>query len=81
MTTENIKPTQQQYFDNFVNLYSELAMLTEDVKQLTEQFKEDYAEADIANLKKVAKLKSEQKIGDAVEKVEAFKEAVDTFTK
>ena len=81
MTTENVKKTQQQYFDNFVNLYSELAMLTEDVKQLTEQFKEDYAEADIANIKKVAKLKSEQKIGDAVEKVEAFKEAVDTFTK
>ena len=81
MTTENVKKTQQQYFDNFVNLYSELAMLTEDVKQLTEQFKEDYAEADIVNIKKVAKLKSEQKIGDAVEKVEAFKEAVDTFTK
>ena len=81
MTTENVKKTQQTYFENFVNLYSELAMLTEDVKQLTEQFKEDYAEADIANLKKVAKLKSEQKIGDAIEKVEAFKEAVDTFTK
>ena len=81
MTTENVKKTQQAYFENFVNLYSELAMLTEDVKQLTEQFKEDYAEADIANIKKVAKLKSEQKIGDAVEKVEAFKEAVDTFTK
>ena len=81
MTTENTKPTQQKYFDSFVNLYSELAMLTEDVKQLTEQFKEDYAEADIANLKKVARLKSEQKVGDAVEKVEAFKEAVDTFTK
>ena len=81
MTTENVKKTQQAYFENFVSLYSELAMLTEDVKQLTEQFKEDYAEADIANIKKVAKLKSEQKIGDAVEKVEAFKEAVDTFTK
>ena len=81
MTTENVKKTQQAYFENFVNLYSELAMLTEDVKQLTEQFKEDYAEADIGNIKKVAKLKSEQKIGDAVEKVEAFKEAVDTFTK
>ena len=80
MTTENVKKTQQQYFDNFVNLYSELAMLTEAVKQLTEQFKEDY-ESDIANLKKVAKLKAEQKVGDAIEKVEAFKEAVDTFTK
>ena len=81
MTTENVKKTQQQYFDNFVNLYSELAMLTEDIKQLTEQFKEDYSESDIANLKKVAKLKAEQKVGDAIEKVEAFKEAVDTFTK
>ena len=81
MTTENVKKTQQQYFDNFVNLYSELAMLTEDVKQLTEQFKEDYESADITNLKKVARLKAEQKVGDAVEKVEAFKEAVDTFTK
>lgn len=81
MTTENVKKTQQQYFDNFVNIYSELAMLTEDVKQLTEQFKEDYSESDIANLKKVAKLKAEQKVGDAIEKVEAFKEAVDTFTK
>ena len=81
MTTENVKKTQQQYFDNFVNLYSELAMLTEDVKQLTEQFKEDYESADIANLKKVAKLKAEQKVGDAVTKSQDFLEAVDTFTK
>lgn len=81
MTTENVKKTQQQYFDNFVNLYSELAMLTEDVKQLTEQFKEDYSESDIANLKKVSRLVAENKLADQLEKVETFKEAVDTFTK
>lgn len=81
MAQENTKPTQQALFERFVNIYTELATLTDDVKQLTEEAKELYPDADISNMKKVAKIKAESKLGDAVEKTEAFLEAVDTFTK
>lgn len=82
MNTEaNTKQTQKQYFDRFVALYGELDMLNQDIKQLTEEFKEDHGEADIVNLKKVAKLKAEMKVGDAVEKHNDFLEAVETFDK
>lgn len=82
MNTEvNTKQTQQQYFDRFVALYGELDMLNQDIKQLTEEFKDDYPEADITNLKKVSKLKAEMKVGDAVTKSQDFLEAVETFDK
>lgn len=81
MTTEtNVKKTQQEYFNDFVNVYTELVTLNEDIKQLSEEFKEDYTDADLANLKKVAKLKSEQKVGDGVAKANEFLEAVESYT-
>ena len=61
-----VKKTQKEYFENFTTLYTELNMLNEDIKQLSESFKEDYLDADLANLKAVAKLKAEQKVGDKV---------------
>ena len=80
MTEQIVKKTQKQYFNNFLSLYTEIATLNEDIKQLSESFKEDYAEADLANLKKVSKLKAEQKVGDKVEEVNKFIEAVEAFT-
>ena len=77
--TEQTKPTQKDYFDKFLYIYTELSTLNEDIKQLSDLFKEDYPEADLSNLKKVSKLKAEQKLGDNVDKVNAFLEAVDTF--
>ena len=80
MTEQIVKKTQKEYFNNFLSLYTEIATLNEDIKQLSESFKEDYAEADLANLKKVSKLKAEQKVGDKVEEVNKFIEAVEAFT-
>ena len=80
MTEQIVKKTQKEYFNNFLTLYTEIATLNEDIKQLSESFKEDYAEADLANLKKVSKLKAEQKVGDKVEEVNKFIEAVEAFT-
>ena len=80
MTEQIVKKTQKEYFNNFLTLYTEIATLNEDIKQLSESFKEDYAEADLANLKKVSKLKAEQKVGDKVEEVNKFIEAVEVFT-
>ena len=80
MTEEIVKKTQKEYFNNFLSLYTEIVTLNEDIKQLSESFKEDYAEADLANLKKVSKLKAEQKVGDKVEEVNKFIEAVEAFT-
>ena len=80
MTEQIVKKTQKEYFNSFLSLYTEIATLNEDIKQLSESFKEDYAEADLANLKKVSKLKAEQKVGDKVEEVNKFIEAVEVFT-
>ena len=80
ITEQVVKKTQKEYFNNFLSLYTEIATLNEDIKQLSESFKEDYAEADLANLKKVSKLKAEQKVGDKVEEVNKFIEAVEAFT-
>lgn len=81
MTTEtNVKKTQQEYFNNFVNIYTELAKLNEDIKQLSEEFKKYYVNVDLANLKKVSKIKAEQKLGESVERVNAFLEAVESYT-
>lgn len=74
-----VKKTQKEYFENFTTLYTELNMLNEDIKQLSESFKEDYVDADLANLKAVAKLKAEQKVSDKVLSVNKLIEAIDTF--
>lgn len=80
LTTElAVKKTQKEYFDNFTTLYTELNMLNEDIKQLSESFKGDFVDADLANIKAVAKLKAEQKVGDKVLSVNKLIEAIDTF--
>lgn len=76
----NTKPTQKELFLRFVQLYSELALLTEDVKALSEEVKEHYADLDIPNMKKVAKAKAESKLGDSVDKVNEFLQAVEEYT-
>ena len=74
-----VKKTQKEYFENFTTLYTELNMLNEDIKQLSESFKGDYADVDLTNLKKVSKAKAEQKVGDMVLSVNKLIEAIDTF--
>ena len=74
-----VKQTQQQFFDKFVNLYHEQNTIADDIKQLSEEFKEAYADADLGNLKAVAKLVSVDTLGDKVNKVNKFKEAVELF--
>lgn len=79
-TTQAVKPTQKELFLRFVQLYGELALLTEDVKVLGEEVKEHYVDLDIPNMKKVAKAKAESKLGDSVDKVNEFLQAVEEYT-
>ena len=74
-----VKQTQQQFFDKFVNLNHEQNTIADDIKQLSEEFKEAYADADLGNLKAVAKLVSVDTLGDKVNKVNKSKEAVELF--
>ena len=74
-----VKKTQKEYFENFTTLYTELNMLNEDIKQLSESFKGDYSDVDLTNLKKVSKAKAEQKVSDMVLSVNKLIEAIDTF--
>ena len=78
--TEQTKPTQKDLFNRFVNIYTEIDTLNDDIKQLGEEVKEHYPELDLSNMKKVAKLKAEQKVGDGVAKANEFLEAVESYT-
>ena len=78
---ETVKPTQQELYQRFVNIYLEIYTLNEDVKQLSEEVKENYPDTDLVNMKKVAKMVAEQKVGESVTKANEFLEAVDEFTK
>ena len=78
---EVIKPTQQELYQRFVNIYLEIYTLNEDIKQLSEEVKENYPDIDLVNMKKVAKMVAEQKVGESVIKANEFLEAVDEFTK
>ena len=62
MNEEAIKPTQQDLFDRFVNLYHEQATIGLDIKALSDEFKEFYPDEDLTTIKQVAKLKSEEKL-------------------
>lgn len=79
--SEQTKPTQQTLYQRFVNIYSEIYTLNDDIKQLSEEVKESYPDIDLVNMKKVAKMVAEQKVGDGVTKANEFLEAVDEFTK
>lgn len=77
---EQTKPTQKGLFNRYVNIYTEIDTLNDDIKQLGEEVKEHYPELDLSNMKKVAKLKAEQKVGDGVAKANEFLEAVESYT-
>ena len=64
--SEQTKPTQKELFNRYVNIYTEIDTLNDDIKQLNEEVKEHYPDIDLSNMKKVAKLKAEQKVGDGV---------------
>lgn len=77
---EIVKPTQKDLFNRFVNIYTEIDTLNDDIKQLGEEVKEHYPEIDLSNMKKVSKLVAEQKVGDGVAKANEFLEAVESYT-
>lgn len=79
MTTENIKPTQKELFSRFVALFHEQATIAQDIKALNDEYKELYPEADLGNIKAVAKAVSEQKLGDKLDKNKQFEETANTF--
>lgn len=81
MLEDFVKPTQQQLFDRFVNIYHEQATLTLDIRALTEEFKELYPDEELTTIKAVAKAKAEESLGNKIEKGKKFEEVAETFVK
>lgn len=81
MTNEVIKPTQQDLFDRFVNLYHEQATIGLDIKTLSDEFKELYPDEDLTTIKQVAKFKAEESLGNKLDKALKFKEVAEIFVK
>lgn len=63
---------QTEYFNRFVNLFTEIETLTEDVKQLSEEVKESGVDIDLPKLKTLAKLKAQQKLSETLVKYDAL---------
>ena len=80
-TNEVIKPTQQDLFDRFVNLYHEQATIGLDIKSLSDEFKEFYPDEDLTTIKQVAKHKAEESLGSKLDKADKFKEVAEIFVK
>ena len=78
MNTDN-KPTQQELFGRYVNLYHEQATIGLDIKALSEEFKEHYPDEDLTTIKQVAKCLAEESLGSKIDKALKFKEIVETF--
>ena len=78
---EVIKPTQQDLFDRFVNLYHEQATIGLDIKTLSDEFKEFYPDEDLTTIKQVAKSKAEESLGNKIDKADKFKEVAEIFVK
>ena len=76
-----VKPTQQDLFDRFVNLYHEQATIGLDIKALSDEFKEFYPDEDLTTIKQVAKSKSEESLGTKIDKADKFKEVAEIFVK
>ena len=81
MNEENVKPTQQDLFDRFVNLYHEQATISLDIKSLSDEFKESYPDEDLTVIKQVAKSKAEESLGTKIDKADKFKEVAEIFVK
>ena len=75
------KPTQQELFDRYVNLYHEQATIGLDIKALSEEFKELYPDEDLTTIKQVAKCKAEESLGSKIDKALKFKEVAEIFVK
>ena len=78
---ETVKPTQQELFDRFVNLYHEQATIGLDIKSLSDEFKEYYPDEDLTTIKAVAKARAEESLGNKIDKADKFKEVAETFVK
>ena len=81
MNTDDVKSTQQELFDRYVNLYHEQATIGLDIKALSDEFKEYYPDEDLTTIKQVAKSKAEESLGSKLDKALKFKEIVETFVK
>ena len=81
MTEDTVKPTQQELFDRYVNLYHEQATIGLDIKALSEEFKEFYPDEDLTTIKQVAKSKAEESLGSKIDKADKFKEVAEIFVK
>lgn len=81
MNEENVKPTQQELFDRFVNLYHEQAAISLYIKSLSDEFKEFYPDEDLTVIKQVAKSKVEESLGSKIDKADKFKEVAEIFVK
>ena len=79
--TENVKPTQQELFDRFTNLYHEQVTVGLDIKALSDEFKEYYPDEDLTTIKAVAKSKAEESLGNKIDKADKFKEVAEIFVK
>lgn len=76
-----VKPTQQELFNRFLNLYHEQATVGLDIKALSDEFKEYYPDEDLTTIKAVAKAKAEESLGNKLDKADKFKEVAETFVK
>lgn len=81
MTNETNKPSQQDLFNRFVNIYHELATLNLDIKALTEDFKDLYPDEKLTTIKAVARAKAEESLGTKLEKGKEFEEIAEIFVK
>lgn len=81
MTNEVNKPSQQDLFNRFVNIYHEQTTLNLDIKALTEEFKDLYPDEKLATIKAVARAKAEESLGTKIEKGKEFEEIAEIFVK
>ena len=70
-----VKPTQQELFNRFLNLYHEQATVGLDIKALSDEFKEYYPDEDLTTIK------AEESLGNKLDKADKFKEVAETFVK
>jgi len=71
--------TKKEFYDRFVNLFTEQLTIGEDIKALTEEAEGELEKEDVVMMKAVAKLHATGKIGQAYEKSEKMIQAIDEF--
>ena len=69
----------QEYLGRLVNLHSEIETLNQDLKQIKEEIEEELPDVKWNNLNKLAKLKSQQKLGETMLKMAEFSELVESL--